>query len=143
MPAGRTRFGKGSAICLRSVMPCHVGWYNRRKPPMVPIQAAPQMLIGRVAVSALHVAAERRARWCAAAHFLADAILIGAVGTRMVAAPETFYAGALLIGPLAYFGAFFAVLFCFLRELPRWASRIVPGNVHAEYRDLFGLPKRR
>ncbi|TMH33599.1 MAG: hypothetical protein E6H66_11875 [Betaproteobacteria bacterium] len=94
-------------------------------------------------MSALHVAAERRARWCAAAHCLVTGILLGVVATRMVAAPETFYVGALLIGPLAYFGAFFAVLFCFLRGLPGWASRIVPGNIHAEYRDLFGLPKLR
>ena len=70
-------------------------------------------------------------------------LLLAAVASRMIAAPESYYAGALLIGPLAYFGAVFAVLFCFPQELPGWAARIVPRTVHAEYRDLFGLPVRR
>lgn len=94
-------------------------------------------------MDAFRVSAERRARWCAGAHFVIAVVLLAAVAGRMIAAPETYYAGALLIGPLAYFGAVFAVLFCFPRELPGWAASIVPRTVHAEYRDFFGLPGRR
>ena len=93
-------------------------------------------------MSAFEVSAERRARWCAGAHFAIAAVLLAAVASRMIAAPESFYAGALLVGPLAYFGAVFAVLFCFPRQLPDWAVRVVPRVVHAEYRDFFGLTSR-
>jgi len=94
-------------------------------------------------VSAFQISAERRARWCAGAHFVVAIVLLAVVAGRMIVAPESFYAGALLIGPLAYFGAVFAVLFCFPRQLPGWATCILPKTVHAEYRDLFGLPARR
>src|ERR1700694_4265056 len=44
---------------------------------------------GEVTVSAFQVSAERRARWCAGAHFVVAGLLLAAVASRMIAVPES------------------------------------------------------
>jgi len=84
-------------------------------------------------------AALGRARLFAGLHLVVTILLMGVVARRMLDVPSSFTTGTMLMGPLAYFGAVAGVLFCFPRSLPHWALRIVPLNVHAEFRDLFGI----
>ena len=94
-------------------------------------------------MNTFQITAERKARSFAGATLVLTAVLVTAVARRMVDAPECFYAGSLLVGPLAYFGAVAALLCCFPRRLPGWALRIVPVNVHQEFREFFGVYVQR
>jgi hypothetical protein len=90
-------------------------------------------------MNTLQAAAERRARCVAGAHFVLTALLMTAVTRHMIDVPESFDAGSLLLGPLAYFGAVSALLFCFPRRMPGWALRVVPLALHWEFREFFGI----
>jgi hypothetical protein len=95
-------------------------------------------------MTTFQTAAERKARAFAGANLVLTALLMTAVARRMIDAPDCFYAGSLLIGPLAYFGAVSGLLCCFPRRMPGWALRVVPLNVHREFREFFGVyPKSR
>ena len=88
-------------------------------------------------------AALGRARLFAGLHLVVTVLLLGVVGRRMLEVPSSFTAGTMLIGPLAYFGAVAGLLFCSPRRLPRWAVRVVPLQLHTEFRELFGIRERR
>jgi hypothetical protein len=90
-------------------------------------------------MNTFQVTAERKARSFAAATLVLTVLLMTAVANRMIEAPGCYFAGSLLIGPLAYFGAVFALLSCYPRRLPGWALRVVPLRVHQEFREFFGV----
>jgi hypothetical protein len=98
---------------------------------------------GTVSMNSPQAAALGRARLIAGLHLVVTVLLMSVVSQRMLDAPASFTTGTMLLGPLAYFGAVAGVLFCFPRELPRWAMRVVPLSVHDEFRDLFGIRAAR